>query len=346
MSTSLPQSPRRALVTGVAGLIGSNLARELLRMGWEVVGVDDFSSGWEERLPVGEGFRFVRGDVSERGFVARLLADAGSFEACVHLAARVGVRAVLRDPEGCRRSNLAGVAELIAGVSSLPVEQQPRIYAASTSEVYADSGEPLTEGDPTRALDGVGRWAYAASKLEGERQLDLAFGAGAVEQQPVHLRFFNVVGPGQDADSGMVLANFVEQALRGDALTVHGDGSQVRTLALVGEVAKTLAQLIELGTCPPGALNIGGSARTTIADLAQCVIREAHSESRVLSTDPRVDCADFEGIAFREPNLARLANCGVDMPAARLDAIVAETLAFHALEARPAPPVRCASPAS
>jgi UDP-glucose 4-epimerase len=347
-----PQSPsKRVLITGCAGLIGSSLTRQFLDLGWEVLGIDDFSAGWRERLPSGEGFEFVEGDVGSAHLWKQVFGCGPGFGALVHLAARVGVRSVLRDPEACRASNLRGVEAMLGAIGNLPVGRRPRVYSASTSEVYRDRQRPLSEHDATRCTSGVGRWAYAASKLRGEELIDQAAGDLPVAKGPVHLRFFNVVGPGQDAISGMVLANFVEQALSGEDLTVHGEGSQVRTFAHVDEIARVLAQLIRLGTCPAGPLNVGGVARTTIGELAHTVVRQARSRSRLRRTDPLQDCgANFEGIDFRVPELARLAQLGVTLPTASLEEIVADTLARHLELARPvvsrAQDIPCASPAS
>ena len=145
---------------------------------------------------------------------------------------------------------------------------------------------------------------------------------------------------------GSLALVLTELGLRGANLTVHGDGSSVRTFALVDEMARTLAQLMARADCPAGALNVGGTARTTIRDLASCVIDQAQTGSQVVATDPREDCgANFEPIAFRAPDLSRLAACGVEMPSAPLEAIVSETLALHATRARPASSSACASPA-
>jgi UDP-glucose 4-epimerase len=324
-----PARPPRALVTGAAGFIGAALCHELLGAGWSVLGLDDFSSGWRARLPESADFELLEGDVSEPGLLTRVLSE-GDVEFVVHLAARVGVRSVLRDPEGCRASNLRGVEELISAIAALPAQRRPRLLAASSSEVYRESDRLLAEDALTRPTDGAGRWAYAGSKLRGEELLDAAQ-LWPEEAGAVHLRFFNVVGPGQDSDSGMVLPTFVECALEGRDLPVHGDGAQVRTFAHVDEVARVLRQLVELRRLPGGPLNIGGSARTSIAELAQLVRTEARSAGVVRSTDPRDRCgANFEEVLHREPSLARLESLGVELPSLSLEEIVRDSLARHA----------------
>ena len=338
-------------MTGAAGFIGSRLVRQLLDAGRGVLAIDDFSGGWPERLPDHPRFEFHAGDVAEVGGLEALLCGAGPVDAVVHLAARVGVRAVLRDPEGCRSSNLRGVREILRAVQALPSDSRPRVLAASSSEVYAESFGALAEGDATRRTDAVGRWAYAASKLRGEEILDEARALWPTSRRPVHLRFFNVAGPGQDSESGMVLPTFVERALRGEPLPVHGDGSQVRTFAHVDEVGRILRRLVEHPSLPAGALNVGGRARTSIRDLAACVVRAAATTSAIEFTDPRRACgSEFEEIRFREPALERLRTLGLEEPNLSLEAIVADTVRRHPALIRPRPRsargTTCVSPAS
>jgi UDP-glucose 4-epimerase len=353
MRSHHPTSSRRALVTGVAGFIGSALTRQLLAAGWEVVGIDDFSGGWAERLPANPRFEFHQGDVGEPGFLTGLLSGEYPFDHLVHLAACVGVRAVLADPERCRVRNLAGVREILSAVEALPRGARPRVFNASSSEVYAPSSEALGEDDPLRPTAGVGRWAYAASKRLGEERLDAAASLWPGGEAPVHLRFFNVVGPGQDGDSGMVLPTFVERALLGEAIPVHGDGGQVRTFAHVDEIAAVLQELLDHPRLPAGALNVGGRARTTILELARMVKRLAGSESSLQSTDPMTSLgAAFEAVEFREPKLDRLRQLGITIPDRTLEEIVRDSLAYHSEMARPSAlreaggTLWCGSPAS
>lgn len=349
-----PTRARRVLVTGGAGFVGAALARELVGRGAEVLCVDDLSAGRVERLTDHPALRFQLADVAREGALAAILAGEAPFDALVHLAARVGVRAVLRDPEGARRVNEDSARELARAVLDLDAERRPRVFAASSSEVYADAHRPLRESDPLRTSEARGRWAYAASKLAGERLLDAAFEREAPERRPVHLRFFNVVGPGQDSGGGMVLPTFVEHARASRPLPVHGDGSAVRTFAHVDEVARALARLVLDVDAPAGALNVGGSARASVMELAQCVLRNAGGAAGIRRVDPRAHAgAGFEEVAWREPDLARLAALGIEPPSMRLEAIVADVLARHpALAETPRDeraeagrPV-CASPAS
>ena len=163
------------LVTGGAGFVGARVVRGLLAAGSRVVVADDLSCGDASRLPLGHSRLTLHPlDVTAPRGLTALLGEEGPFDALLHLAARVGVRRVLADPEGCRTEHRAAAGEIVAALRALPGSRRPRLVAASTSEVYQDCVEPLTEGHPLRCQDGEGRWAYAASKLEVERTLDAA----------------------------------------------------------------------------------------------------------------------------------------------------------------------------
>jgi UDP-glucose 4-epimerase len=206
----------------------------------------------------------------------------------------------------------------------------------------------LREDDPVRDPSEGGRWAYAAAKVAAERRLAAAL-AWPSGREPVLLRFFNVVGPGQASDQGMVLPSFVERARAGLPIRVHGDGTQVRTLAHVDEIARVLVELIAHPRLPGGPINVGGAARASMLELAQLVARLASPAARIEHVDPRVAVhAGFEDVAWREPDLSRLRALGIVPPARDLESIVRDVWQRH-----PHLPLRepdgepgCASPAS
>ena len=348
-STARP--PRgRVLVTGGAGFIGAALCRRLVADGCDVIALDDLSAGIRSRLPASRALEFVLGDAGDAELLGGLLEDGPPVQALVHLAAVVGVRRVLADPEGCRDAHERLGNSVAQALRGLPVERRPRLYAASTSEVYAESAGSLREDSALRTVDGRGRWAYAGSKRAAEVRFDAHDALWPATRGPVHLRFFNVVGPGQSAESGMVLPSFVERARAGLPLEVHGDGQQVRTFAHVDEVAACVAELVTRGDVPAGPLNIGGNARSTIGALADLLIEQVGGPARAVRVDPRHTCgASFEDVRRRIPDLTRLASLGVSVPSRSLAEIVLDCLAHHphgaslaAAAGRPA----CASPVS
>lgn len=331
MPAPLQLDCRSVLVTGGAGFIGARVTALLLDAGARVTVADDLSAGDSGRLPAHPRLSFRPLDVSAPGALCGLLGEQGDVDTIVHLAASVGVRRVLADPEGCWRAHLAMGRELLAAVEARPYGSRPRLLAASSSEVYCDQHGPLAEGSPVRPLGGRGRWAYAASKLAVEGLLDASSNLWPAGLGPVHLRLFNVVGPGQDASSGMVLPTFVEQALSGQALTVHGDGGQVRCFAHVDDVAGDIVRLVVNEKAPAGPLNLGGVARATVADLAAEVAACVGSDRvEVLHTDPvRTVSPQFEEVHHREPDLGRARSLGLACSARDLHGIVADTVERH-----------------
>lgn len=322
------------LITGAAGFIGASVARVLLDAGVRVTGLDDLSAGRRERLvPFAGGkdgalFRFIQGDVRDReGLLRTILGETdpqrGPVDTVLHLAGRVGVRRVLQDPTGCEEENLAGASSIAAAVRFARGRgRSVRVVAASTSEVYAESSEPLAETSLLRPLAAEGRWRYAASKLASEEAID------RVVDGAIHLRFFNVVGPGQDAASGMVLPRFIEAAREGSPLCIHGRGDQVRTFAHVDAVARDVAVLAapgaflgsERAALFEGALNLGGMAKATIAELAEMVadavaVQTGQPPARRDFVDPSVDVGkNFEDVLHRVPDLCRLRGLGLSSP--------------------------------
>ena len=327
------------LVSGGAGFIGAALVEALTVRGARCTVVDDLSAGTGPRLArLLDGPRppaWLGLDLTRPGAWERALGDAGPFDRLVHLAARVGVPRVLADPAGCRRSTLAGVRELIRAVAALPPGERPRVFAASTSEVYAESAGAQDERSGLRPTGGAGRWAYAGSKLEAEAALDAARPLWERGLGPVHLRFFNVVGPGQDARAGMVVPTFVERALAGWALPVHGSGRAVRTFGHVEHVAAALAELVLRPAFPEGPLNLGGGTRASVLELARAVRAHARRRlappCRIERVDPRRTVSGgFEEVTRREPDLSRARGLGVHLPTMTLDELVDDCLDRHA----------------
>lgn len=325
------------LVTGGAGLIGAALCRTLQVRGARVLALDNLSAGDADRLPA--EVELLVADAGDRETLKGLLEQP--FDAVVHLAGRVGVRRVLQDPEGCREDTRALTRVLVDCLRRIPQERRPRLLAASTSEVYAPASAPLHEGAPLRSSAGQGRWAYSAARLELEASLaELA--TDDPEFGPVALRFFNVTGPGQSAESGMVLPRFVEAAQRGEVLEVHGDGQQVRTFAHVEDVAEDLATLVLQRLPHVGPLNLGGGTRTTILDLAQAVVRCAgETGARIALVDPRQELPGFEDIRTRIPDLQTARHLGLLCQERSLEELVQDMLVRH--QAKDA---TCGSPVS
>ncbi len=329
-----PPATQALLVTGGAGLIGSRVTRQLRSLGHRVVVADDLSACGPERLAGGPDAGLIgclrRVDVSRAGVFHDLLRSAGPFDTVIHLAARVGVRRVLADPEACRKEHQAAATSLIEALAGL--SHPPRVISASSSEVYCESSQPLDEASDLRSTNGTGRWAYAASKRAVELLLDEDWARNAWPVAPLHLRLFNVVGPDQDGHSGMVLPTFVRCALTGEPLPIHGPGTQVRTLGHVQDVAGDIVKLaLQAGPAHAlacGPLNLGGQLRCSVMELAARVAQLAGlSESCLMHVDPKQTLgSSFDEVQHRVPNLSRARRLGLAGHERTLNEVILEAL--------------------
>lgn len=304
----------RLLITGGCGLIGSALAERALRAGTEVVVLDNLSTGRRENLPRSDRVRLHVGDVCDDALVGRLVRRC---DRVAHLAAGVGVGLILSRPTGALRQSLLG-SEIV--LRHAAAARRP-VFFASTSEVYGDSdGAPLGEEQPLGfgAPDKL-RFSYAAGKAAGEA---LAFAYAAEYALPVVVgRFFNVTGPRQSATHGAVLPTFVDQALAGGPITVHGDGTQTRSFLDVTDGAEYVWRL--LGR--EGLVNIGRDEPVTIRELAGRVREQVEPRARLEFVPPSYG-AGFVAIHHRRPDVRRLLAWTGYAPRVPLDATIRASL--------------------
>ena len=230
----------RVLVTGGAGFIGSYLTEALLSRGDEVYAIDDLSTGSLENikpLTHNERFHFVNDTVLNRDAMLEL---TGICDVAVHLAAAVGVKLIIENPVHTIETNVNGTQMVLEAAC----KKRKPVFCASTSEVYGKNGNvPFTEDDDlVLGATTKARWSYAASKAVEEF---LALSYWKEKRLPVIIvRFFNTVGPRQTGRYGMVIPNFVRQALAGTPITVFGDGTQTRSFTYVGDVVGALSALV------------------------------------------------------------------------------------------------------
>jgi UDP-glucose 4-epimerase len=291
------------LVTGGAGFIGSHLSEALVGAGHRVLVLDDLSTGRRENiahLANRSDFEFVQADIRDRAALAALMPRV---DAVFHLAAAVGVRLVVESPVRTVETNVIGTAQVLELASDLG---KP-VLITSSSEVYGKSTHvPFSEDDdilfgPTR----VGRWSYGCSKALDE-YLALAY-ARERGLRVVVVRLFNTTGPRQTGRYGMVLPRFVRQALVGEAITVHGDGTQRRCFCYVGDVVDALTKLIGDAQAAGRVFNVGSDEEVTIFALAERVRRIAGSASEIVRI-PYEEAWDdqFEDMPRRIPDLTRI----------------------------------------
>jgi len=267
----------RHLITGGAGLIGSHLSDELLARGDEVHVLDDLSTGSVENirhLKGRPGFDYTIESLNNAAIVAELVDDA---DVVYHLAAAVGVQLIVESPVRTIETNVHCTEIVLAQAS----KKKKPVFVASTSEVYGKSRDlPYREdGDLMLGPTVRGRWSYACSKALDEF---LAIAHWKERKLPTVVgRLFNTVGPRQTGRYGMVIPNFVRQAVADEPLTVFGDGIQIRCFCHVSDVVRALADLMRRDDAYGEVFNIGSDEEISILDLAREVQRMTESKSEI-----------------------------------------------------------------
>jgi len=289
----------QVLVTGGAGYIGSHLADRLLAEGHQVIVVDNLSLGKlaniEQNLESPD-FRFVEGDILDVRLMDELI---GECELVFHLAAVVGVKHVLTDPLGAMMTNVCGTGSVLQSAC----QHGRKVVLASSSEVYGKSTKfPLGEDDdrlqgPTQ----VSRWCYSTAKALDEH---LTLGYHRQRDLPVVIiRYFNSYGPRLDPRGyGSVVAKFVNQALDGRPITVHGNGRQTRCFTYIDDTVEGTVLAATVEAANGEVLNIARAEETTVLHLAEIIKNMASSSSDITLVPYEQEYGDdFEDTRRRVP---------------------------------------------
>lgn len=316
----------RALITGGAGFIGSHLAERLLARGDEVLILDDLSTGSVENirhLKDNERFHYFLDSIQNRSLLAELVDES---DVVFHLAAAVGVRLIVESPVRTIETNVNGTQFVLEAA----LKKKKLVFTASTSEVYGKSLQVPFHEDADLVLGPTtkGRWSYAASKALDEF---LALSYWKEKKQPVIVaRFFNTVGPRQTGRYGMVLPNFVRQALEAKPLTVFGSGKQTRCFCDVADCVEAVLRLIASDEAVGNVVNIGTDEEVSIEELANRVKQRTSSSSEIqyIPYDQAYE-PGFEDMARRVPALEKLEELTGFRPATPLDTIIDRVVAHH-----------------
>lgn len=316
----------KALITGGAGFVGSHLAEALLSRGDEVYVLDDLSTGAIDNidhLKSHPNFRYVIDTVMHEPVTAELIDRA---DVVFHLAAAVGVKLIVESPVNTIETNVHGTETVL----KLANKKKKKVLIASTSEVYGKSTNvPFAEdADLVMGATSKGRWSYACSKAIDEF---LALAYHKEKHLPVVIaRLFNTVGPRQTGRYGMVIPNFVKQALLGHPITVFGDGSQSRCFTFVGDVVGALIGLVDHPGAEGQVFNIGNDREEiSILDLAKRVKARTRSKSEIqmIPYDEAYE-AGFEDMPRRVPELSKIRGLIGYEPQVHLDEILDHVIAF------------------
>ncbi|CAN5856856.1 SDR family NAD(P)-dependent oxidoreductase [soil metagenome] len=314
------------LVTGGAGFIGSHLSERLLARGDQVTVLDDLSTGAMSNVAHLEGkpgFSMRIGSALD-SLVVRELVDRT--DATIHLAAAVGVRLIVERPVHTIETNVRATEVVLDAASR---KQRP-VMIASTSEVYGKSTKfPFSEEDDLcLGATSRSRWAYACSKALDE-WLGLAY--WSEKQVPVTVvRFFNTVGPRQTGRYGMVLPNFVRQAMSGQPITVYGDGRQSRCFGHVKDAVEAITRLMATPASVGQVFNIGTDEEISVLGLAERV-RDAVGSSSPIEMVAYADAysAGFEDMFRRVPDLTKLQRTIDFRPRTTLDEIIRDIIEYY-----------------
>jgi UDP-glucose 4-epimerase len=318
----------RYLITGGAGFIGSHLAERLLARGDHVALLDNLSTGSMENirhLKSQERMEYHLDAIENRRLVAELVDGA---DIVVHLAAAVGVRLIVESPVRTIETNVNGTQIILEAAE----KKRKLVLTASTSEVYGKSTHvPFhEEADLVLGPTTKGRWSYAASKALDEF---LALSYWRERKVPVIVvRLFNTVGPRQTGRYGMVLPNFVRQALDNKPITVYGSGTQSRCFCDVRDTVESLMRLMDTERSIGEVVNIGNTEEISIADLAKTVKNRTASTSEI-SYVPYDQAYEpgFEDMMRRVPSVDKLQRLTGFRPQIKLADII-DRVASHLRE--------------
>jgi UDP-glucose 4-epimerase len=315
----------RALITGGAGFIGSHLSDALLEQGHDVLILDNLSTGSIENIAHLKGrprFEYFIDTVTNEPLLAELIDRC---DVVFHFAAAVGVKLIVEQPVHTIETNVHGTEVVLKHAN----KKKKLVVIASTSEVYGKSEDVPFREDSDLVLGPTPkhRWAYACSKAIDEF---LALAYWKERKLPVIIvRFFNTVGPRQSGQYGMVIPNFVRQALAGEPITVFGDGTQQRAFTHVSDVVGALLKLVNEPKSIGQVINIGNTEEVTMSRLAERVRDLSGSKStiKLVPYDQAYE-SGFEDMPRRVPDLTRIRSLISYEPQHTLDDILAQVIDY------------------
>ncbi len=316
----------KALVTGGAGFIGSHLAQELLRGGYQVTILDDFSTGKMANIASLEGnknFQIVRGSILDEKLVDRVVEKVDSI---FHLAAAVGVELIIKKPLESLTTNIKGTEVVLEAAC----RYNRKILITSTSEIYGKNANGPLKEDDDRILGSPlkSRWSYSTSKAVDEI---LSYTYFRERNLPtIIVRLFNTVGPRQSANYGMVIPRFVAQALKNEPITIYGSGKQSRCFLHVKDAIGAMIKLMQTQEAIGQVFNLGSQEEVTMEELAKKVIEIAKSDSKLvyIPYDQAYE-QGFEDMFRRIPDISKVQRFIDFEPTVSLDDIIVDVVKYY-----------------
>ncbi|NJM30877.1 MAG: SDR family oxidoreductase [Rhizobiales bacterium] len=263
----------RILVTGGAGFLGSHLCDRLVELGHEVTAIDNLQTGSRANLSHLKGNRHVSFQVHDV-----VHAYEGKFDRIYNLACPASPPHYQHDPVRTARTSFLGADNML----DLARRTGARFFQASTSEVYGDPVEHPQREDYRGNVNPIGpRACYDEGKRIAET---LCFDYQRQFGVDVRVaRIFNTYGPRMNPDDGRVVSNFIVQALRGEPITIYGDGKQTRSFSYVDDLIDGFLRLMEGGAEIAGPINLGNPDEFTVRELAEIVIEMTGSKSELVT---------------------------------------------------------------
>jgi UDP-glucose 4-epimerase len=312
----------RVFLTGGAGFIGSHLCDALLAQGDTPVILDNLSTGQLSNIAhIQNKVELHQGDIRDVALVSKLTEQS---DLVLHMAAALGVSTILEKTVESVSTNFTG-SEVVLQAA---LKHKKRIIIASTSEIYGKNpDQPLKEthdrvvGAPQKI-----RWTYADAKALEEAIAHSLFLTEGLKVSTI--RFFNTVGPRQTGRYGMVVPRFVQSAIKNEPLTIYGDGTQSRVFCHVLDAIDAVLKITKDNKTIGEVFNVGGEGETTIQKLAEKIITNTQSKSKITFT-PYSDAypAGFEDMQRRVPDIAKAKTSLNWKPSRNLDQIISDVAA-------------------
>jgi UDP-glucose 4-epimerase len=323
--------PKRILITGGAGFIGSHLAERLLSDGARVTVLDDLSTGTLcnlSNVKDKDGFAFVEGSVCDSELVDGLIKNTDQI---YHLAAAVGVQLIVDEPVRTIETNIHGSENVLHAA----LKYRSRVLIASTSEVYGKSESVPFQEDDDMLLGSTrfSRWSYACSKAVDEFLAFAFYQKHGLEV--IVARFFNTIGPRQTGRYGMVVPRFVNAALNNEPITIYGTGQQTRCFTYISDVIDGVTGLMECPQAVGEVFNLGSQSEISIESLADTAIRLAgsRSEKKHLSYEEAYG-RPFDDMMRRVPSIGKAAKLTGYSPKVSLEEAIVKVIEYYKKSAK------------
>ena len=322
LSMTMKNKLKNIIITGGAGFIGSNLAKKFLSEGTEkILIIDDLSTGNKNNLIGLDNIEIIESRIEDIKNLDDLFAD---YDFCFHLAAGVGVQYIMENVSKALLTNIEATHIIIEAckANNIPmlITSTSEVYGTSSEEIWTEETKSLI-GPPTKL-----RWSYAASKLIDEFLVLSEFNDNNLN--PIIVRLFNIIGPNQLSDFGMVVPKFIEAALDGRDLIIHGNGNQTRSFTWVDDVIEYF-YLLSNKKLYGEIFNIGQTEEISIKNLAELVIKLTNSNSKIeYKSHEEVYGSKFEDPMRRTPSIDKIISATGYEPSMLIPDMIKEIIEF------------------